>query len=109
MLLGGVRYSLDAARYRPRCRSCHRRASRRKIGQPLDPVRVQRAVWLYLAGASAAGIAALLGVSPGALRSALRAADVPLRAPGRPSQQPHGRPTDRDLHPTATPARQPLS
>jgi hypothetical protein len=102
----GVPYSLTVAHYRARCRPCHRRASARTTGQPLDPGRVERAARLYLAGASAAGIAALLGSSPAVVRSALRAAGIPLRAPGRPAGQPRTT-TDPDHRPTSTPAPPP--
>lgn len=86
----GRRYSLDPARYRPRCRFCHRRAvvdraapvpAARRGAPSLD---VDRAVRLYRAGASATGIAALLHVSPDAVLRALRARDVPIR-PARPT------------------------
>ena len=57
----GYRYSLDPARYRPRCRSCHRRATvAQRRPRPTSPVvvDVERAARLYRAGASARGIAA---------------------------------------------------
>lgn len=83
----GRRYSLDPARYRPRCRFCHRRAlldaaapvqapPARRAAPSLD---VDRAVRLYAAGASAAGIAGLLHVSPQAVLRALRARDIAIR------------------------------
>lgn len=68
----GYRYSLDLAHYRPRCRPCHRRA----LAGPID---VARAARLYRAGASSAGIAALLDVSPATILRALRTHDVPIR------------------------------
>lgn len=71
----GFRYSLDLARYRPLCRSCHRRAT--------GPLDVDRAVRLYRAGASSRGIAALLDVSPSTVLRALRAHNVPIRNRGR--------------------------
>ncbi|WP_219418586.1 hypothetical protein [Pseudonocardia nigra] len=86
----GRRYSLDPARYRPLCRFCHRRAvldraapvpEARRGAPALD---VDRAVRLYAAGASAAGIAALLRVSPDAVLRALRAREVVIR-PARPN------------------------
>ena len=80
----GVRYSLAPERYRARCRSCHRRLAPRRGRPSLEPHRAVRAVRLYLAGATVAGIAALLGASPSAIRGALRAAGVRTRAPGRP-------------------------
>lgn len=87
----GRRYSLDSARYRPRCRFCHRRAllaaaapveapPARRAAPALD---VDRAVRLYSAGATAAGIAGLLHVSPQAVLRALRARDITIR-PARP-------------------------
>lgn len=76
----GYRYSLDLARYRPRCRSCHRRATARGQAGPLD---VQRAARLYRGGASSRGIAALLDASPSAVLRALRAHGVPIRDRGR--------------------------
>lgn len=83
----GRRYSLDPTRYRPRCRFCHRRALRdaaapvapppaRRAAPALD---VDRAVRLYTAGATAAGIAGLLHVSPQAVLRALRARDITIR------------------------------
>lgn len=73
----GHRYSLDPARYRPLCRSCHRRATARGASGPLD---VERAAWLYRAGASSRGIAAVLDASPSAVLRALRAHGVPIRS-----------------------------
>lgn len=75
----GYRYSLDQARYRPRCRSCHRRAAGPAGAGPLD---IERAAWLYRAGASSRGIAALLDASPSAVLRALRAHGVPIRHHG---------------------------
>ncbi len=86
----GLRYSLDLDRYRPRCRSCHRRATaptrpdRPAAGRAVsDPDRVIR---LYRAGASGPGIAALLGVSRTAIYTALRAHGQPLRPRGTRAQ-----------------------
>lgn len=79
------RYSLDPARYRPLCRFCHRRSVldraapvpvQRRGAPALD---VDRAVRLYAAGASAAGIAGLLHVSPDAVLRALRAREIAIR------------------------------
>ncbi len=70
---GPHRYSLDPARYRPRCRACHRQ---RKI------VDTGRMVQLYQDGASLAGIAAQLGVGRATVRSALLARGVAIRPPG---------------------------
>lgn len=87
----GRRYSLDPARYRPRCRFCHRRAALDRVAPMPAPSRraapaldVDRAVRLYTAGATASGIAALLRVSPDAVLRALRAREVPMR-PTRPT------------------------
>jgi len=77
----GYRYSLDPARYRPRCRSCHRRAMLHgRFGRPID---VARAARLYQAGASARGIGALLHASRDAVLTALRAHGVAIRPSGR--------------------------
>lgn len=76
-------YSTDPARYRPLCRSCHRRAvwsQRFRHRPPLDPPTCAQ---LYRDGCSVRGIARQLGYSPTAIRDALRAADVTLRPPGR--------------------------
>lgn len=67
----GYRYSLDLARYRARCRSCHRRTT---------ALEVERVARLYRAGASSAGIAALLDISPTTVLRALRTQDVPIRS-----------------------------
>ncbi|GAA3247674.1 hypothetical protein GCM10017691_57160 [Pseudonocardia petroleophila] len=75
----GYRYSLDLLRYRPRCRSCHRRSAAR----PIDAERVAR---LYRGGASSAGIAALLDSSPNTVLRILRANDVPIRSRTRRSR-----------------------
>jgi hypothetical protein len=81
----GRRFSLDPARYRPRCRSCHRPAAgtRRRLRRDLDLERVER---LYRAGTTARGIAALLHVSPSTVLTALRDRDVPIRPAGRPQR-----------------------
>jgi hypothetical protein len=77
----GYHYSLDLHRYRPRCRSCHRRSTiHGPTGGGLD---VERAARLYRAGASSRGIGALLQASPSAVLSALRANGVEIRRPGR--------------------------
>lgn len=73
-------YSLDLDRYRSLCRSCHRRAAGVGGAVALD---VDRAVWLYQAGASSRGIAALLDVSPNTILRALRSRNVPIRPRGR--------------------------
>jgi hypothetical protein len=79
----GYRYSLDPARYRPRCRSCHRRATQARAPRgSRTAVDMERAAQLYRAGASGPGIAALLGVSRTAVYTALRAHGVPLRHRG---------------------------
>jgi hypothetical protein len=90
----GYRYSLDPARYRPRCRSCHRRVTVAHRGpRPASPsvVDVDRAMRLYRAGASGRGIAQLLGTSRSAVYTALHAAGVAMRPRGR-----RGRPTPVD-------------
>ena len=82
----GYRYSTDLTRYRPRCRSCHRRATvHGPFGQPLD---VHRAARLYEAGASARGIGALLHASRDAVIGALRAQGVTIRPGGRARRAP---------------------
>jgi hypothetical protein len=72
----GLRYSLDPARYRPRCASCR---SGRGRGRAVEALDVERAARLYRAGASARGIGGLLGASPGVVRAALRAHGVIIR------------------------------
>jgi hypothetical protein len=86
----GLRYSLDLAHYRPRCRYCHRRAvSARAADLPGAPAArgrrfdIERAAALYRAGASCRGIGSLMGVSADATRRALRTHGVPLRPSGR--------------------------
>ncbi len=84
-------YSLDPARYRPRCRSCHRRATvARGAGVVvLPPDQVERVVRLYQGGATLRGLAALLRVNVGVVRAALRAAEVELRTgTGRAGRRP---------------------
>lgn len=81
----GYRYSLDPARYMPRCRPCHRRVTLdRATPRPRSASVVdgERAAWLYRAGASAPGIAALLGTSRTAVYTALRAHGVDIRPRG---------------------------
>lgn len=85
----GRRFSLDPDRYRPCCRFCHRRAvvdrqSELPTGAvPVPRFDVERAARLYLAGASSAGIGALLRVSPAAVVTALRHHGIAIRTPGR--------------------------
>lgn len=82
----GRRYSLDPARYRPCCRFCMQQAAvdlrtafpRPRTRPALD---VERAARLYVAGANSRGLAALMGVSPGTVRRALRAHGVTIRPP----------------------------
>jgi hypothetical protein len=91
----GTRYSLELARYRPRCRYCHRRflTTRAELspdrratrGTPFD---IERAAELYRAGASCRGIGSLMGVSATATRRALRDHGVQLRPPTRRTIQP---------------------
>lgn len=71
----GYRYSLDLDRYRPRCRSCHRRRTDRRP-QQLDTARVVR---LYVAGATARAIAGLLDTTLNAVYAALHDAEIPTR------------------------------
>jgi hypothetical protein len=81
----GTRYSLDPARYRPRCRFCHRRAVVQRSADlpgrpcPVPNLDVERAARLYRAGASARGIGSLLRVSPDAVLRTLRAHGVAIR------------------------------
>lgn len=91
----GYRYSLDPARYRPRCRSCHRRSTvARGAGLVvLPPDQVERVARLYQAGATLRGLASLMRVNVGVVRAALRAAEVELRTgTGRPGRRPVHRP-----------------
>lgn len=90
----GTRYSLDPARYRPRCRYCHRRtATARAALLPGSATRkrpsfdIERAAALYRDGATCRGIGSLLGVSAERTRRALREHGVPLRPSGRPQRQ----------------------
>jgi hypothetical protein len=79
------RYSLDPARYRPLCGFCHRRAVLDRAAPVPEPARPapamdpDRAARLYAAGASAAGIAGLLHVSPDAVLRALRSRGITIR------------------------------
>jgi hypothetical protein len=79
------RYSLDPARYRPLCRFCHRRAVLDRAAPVPEPARpapamdADRAARLYAAGASAAGIAGLLHVSPDAVLRSLRSRGITIR------------------------------
>jgi hypothetical protein len=82
----GTRYSLDPARYRPRCRCCHRRATARR-GRSVE-LDADRVTALYLAGASTRGIAAHLGTTPTVINRVLRAHGVPMRPTGRPRRNP---------------------
>lgn len=79
----GRGYSLDPGRYRSRCRSCQRRASGGRAARVGAVMDVERAARLYRGGATARGIGAVLGQSPGAVLGALRAHGVPIRAPAR--------------------------
>lgn len=102
------RYSLDPGRYRPLCRFCHRRAVLDRAAPVPEPRRgapvmdVERAARLYEAGASAAGIAGLLRVSPDAVLRALRARAVTIR-PARPPTVP----AHSDGPPAAPPRAEP--
>jgi len=83
----GTRYSLDPDRYRPRCRSCLRRATAHR-GRSVD-LDADRVVALYRAGASTRGIAAHLGSTPAVINRVLHAHDVLMRPAGRPHRNPH--------------------
>lgn len=82
----GYRYSLDLGRYRPRCRSCHRRAARPREVGVLD---VAEAARLYEAGVSGAGISAVLGTSRPTVLRRLRAHGVTIRHAGRRPRRPY--------------------
>ena len=82
----GRRYSLDPDRYRPCCRFCMQQAAvDLRVAfprpRPRPALDVERAARLYVAGANSRGLAALMGVSPGAVRRALRAHGVTIRPP----------------------------
>ncbi|RZT87331.1 hypothetical protein EV383_4250 [Pseudonocardia sediminis] len=96
----GRRYSTDPARYRPLCRSCHRRATVR--GAEAGGLDLERAVRLYRGGASARGIAVLLDVSPGTVLAALRAHGVAIRPRGRAPST--GRPAVPERRPCEQPS-----
>lgn len=83
----GTRYSLDPDRYRPRCRSCHRRAT--ALGGRSVNLDAARVVALYRAGASTRGIAAHLGTTPAVINRVLRTHHVEMRPAGRPHRNPH--------------------
>ncbi|MDN5856260.1 MAG: hypothetical protein L0K86_26135 [Actinomycetia bacterium] len=68
----------EPAQFVPSCRSCLRSTAAR--GGVVDSERAAR---LYRAGVTARGIAAVLGVGPGAVLRALRAREVPIRRGGR--------------------------
>jgi hypothetical protein len=91
----GCRYSVDPARYWPRCRSCHQRATAEgraaRVSIGLDVERVAR---LHRAGASVRGIGSLLRVSSAAVRAALRAHGHPPSPAQRPAPAP---PISNDL------------
>ena len=81
----GYRYSLDVNRYRPRCRSCHRRATvaqGRPRGRSAPVVDIERAVALYRGGVRTTGIARVLGTSRVAVYTALRNHGEPMRPRG---------------------------
>lgn len=99
----GYRYSLDLTRYRPRCRSCHRRSTldRSQPRMRSAAVDAERAARLYRAGASVTGVAAVLDVSRTAVHTALRHHGVALRPPGhRATTTPEGEPVTTDLDTT---------
>jgi hypothetical protein len=82
----GYRYSLDPARYRPRCRSCHRKATvarhRARATRSAARLDVERVARLYRDGATGRGIAQLFGTSHTAVYAALHASGVALRPRG---------------------------
>lgn len=82
----GYRYSTDPARYVPRCRSCHRRATRRG-SRPLDALHCAQ---LYRDGCTLAAIAQLTGHSTAEIRRALVTTETPIR---------HSRKRQRRTHP----------
>ncbi len=88
----GYRYSLNLDHYRPRCRPCHRRATNAGAAPRAKAAveDVERAVWLYERGVSAAGIGAVFGVSRTAVLNALRSHGVIIRRRG--SRAPLGQP-----------------
>jgi hypothetical protein len=88
----GYRYSLNADRYRARCRPCHRRLTDRRRSD-LDTALVAR---LYAAGATARAIARLLGTSHDAIYDALRTADIPIRTTHDKHSNDNKTPTRRD-------------
>jgi hypothetical protein len=81
----GYRYSTDVARYVPRCRSCHRRATRRGR-QPLDAARCAA---LYHDGRTLAALAQLTGHSTAEIRRALVANGTPIRHARRRPRRTH--------------------
>jgi hypothetical protein len=83
----GTRYSLDPTRYRPRCRSCHRRAT--AGGGRSVQLDADRVAALYRAGASTRGLAAHFDTTPTVINRVLRAHDVSMRPAGRPHRNPH--------------------
>lgn len=100
----GYRYSLDPDHYLPRCRSCHRRVTLGRAAprpRSTSVVDGERAARLYRAGASAPGIAALLGTSRTAVYAALRAHRVEIRPRGTRGHLPG---PIRDYTPLPTPA-----
>lgn len=105
----GYRYSLDLWRYRPRCRSCHRRATAARANprpRCRTVVDIERAARLYEAGASAQGIAQLLGTSRTAIYTALHAAGVNMRPRG--TRAPDPDPDEDRPEQDASPDHEPL-
>lgn len=70
----GHRYSLDVVRYRPRCRSCHRR------GRRVERFDIERAARLYRNGATARAIGRLFDIGPDAVLTRLRSHGVQIRS-----------------------------
>jgi predicted transcriptional regulator len=79
----GGHYSLDPARYRARCGSCHRTTAAGH--RPITTQAAARAVARYQAGASLRQIAAELGVTSPAVRAVLAGRGITIRPPRRAS------------------------
>ena len=84
---GNVRFSDDPADYTALCRTC----APARVVQGLGPgptLDVERARWLYECGVSSRAIATRYGVSTRRVLTALRAAGVTIRRPGRQTSKP---------------------
>lgn len=93
----GYRYSTDSARYVPRCRSCHRRATRRG-SQLLDS---EHCAQLYRDGRTLAAIAQLTGHSTAEIRRLLVTNGTPINHSRRRQRRTH--PQHRATQPITTP------